>query len=276
MRWDSVRGLIPQSDLSNSQNLFGPEARSRRISAVHLLPSMLAALAMQPFFFSSCFDEDIRPLYKTLQSIVLYLYCITTQSIAKGEQFMKIHVIVGSNRPQRATDRLAKWVVEQGNSAAGAHFELLDLKSYDLPMFNEQISPQYNSQRQPEGDVKRWLEKLAEADGYVIVTPEYNRSFPAVLKNALDYIDFQIQQKPVALVAHGSTGGAQAVAHLRGVIPGLQSVTTPKATYISARVSDAFDEAGKAQNLDNHFADSLKATLEELLWYTQALASARQ
>lgn len=188
---------------------------------------------------------------------------------------MKLQVIVGSTRPGRVSDRIAKWVVNQAGQLDDVEAELVDLKDYDLPMLDEPISPQYNPDRQPNATAKKWLDKLAEADGYVLVTPEYNRSYSAVLKNSLDYIDFQFKRKPVALVAHGSTGGAQAVSHLRGVIAGLNSFTVPAATYLVGRAGLMFDEDG---NLDKSVQGpqvALEATLEELKWYAAALAPAR-
>ena len=99
------------------------------------------------------------------------------------------------------------------------------------------------------------------------------------MKNALDYVDFQMAKKPVALVAHGTTGGAQAVAHLRDVIPGLLAVTVPSATYFIGRVSEMIDETGKL-NKDLMIAPygpqaALKKMLEATKWYSDALAAAR-
>ncbi|HET8689900.1 MAG TPA: NAD(P)H-dependent oxidoreductase [Candidatus Saccharimonadales bacterium] len=188
---------------------------------------------------------------------------------------MKLQVIVGSTRPGRVSDRIGKWVVKQAEQLDGVEAELVDLADYNLPMLDESMSPQYNPDRQPNTVAKKWLDKLAQADGYVLITPEYNRSYSAVLKNALDYIDFQFKRKPVALVAHGSTGGAQAVAHLRGVIPGLQSFTVPAATFLVGRAGLMFDEDG---NLDKSVQGpqvALEATLDELRWYAETLATAR-
>lgn len=191
---------------------------------------------------------------------------------------MKIQVIIGSTRPGRVSERIARWVANEAKPA-GIEVELVDLADYPMPFFDEAISPQYNPARTPGDAVKRWLDKLAEADGYVLVTPEYNRSYPAVLKNALDYVDFQLARKPVALVAHGSTGGAQAVAHLRGVLPGLLAVTVPKATFITGRAGELIDESGKlnaeAQAHPYGPTAALKATLADLQWYAAALAAAR-
>jgi NAD(P)H-dependent FMN reductase len=193
---------------------------------------------------------------------------------------MKVLIVIGSVRQGRVSDRLARWVANETEKLDGIEAELVDLKDYDLPMFDEAVSPQFNPNRQPSEPVAKWLAKAAEGDAYVLVTPEYNRSYPAVLKNALDYLDFQFEKKPVALVAHGSTGGAQAVAHLRGVLPGLKSFTTPSATYMSDRVIEVIDDEG---NLSDEVKSrpfgpqaAIDTTLSELSWYAKALKAARE
>lgn len=192
---------------------------------------------------------------------------------------MKLQVVLGSTRPGRVSERIAKWVVAEANAMEGVQAEVVDLKDYPLPFLDEAVSPRYNPDRKPNDVAKRFLDKLAEADAFVLVTPEYNRSYSAVLKNAIDYVDFQMEQKPVALVAHGTTGGAQAVAHLRGVLPGVHAMTVPSATYLTGRVADFMDEQGvlsegaKANPYGPAFA--LKQTLTSTKWYSDALAVAR-
>jgi NAD(P)H-dependent FMN reductase len=193
---------------------------------------------------------------------------------------MKVQVIIGSTRPGRVSEKVAKWVALEAKELPDTTTELVDLADYELPFLDESISPQYNPDRKPNAVAKKFLDKLAEADAYVLVTPEYNRSYSAVLKNALDYIDFQFAKKPVALVAHGSTGGAQAIAHLRGVLPGLKSFTTPTATFVMGRAGELIDESGAIVDEEiraNPYGPqaALKATLEELKWYSDALAAAR-
>ena len=194
---------------------------------------------------------------------------------------MKLQIIVGSTRAGRISDRVAQWAANEAKALDGAEVEIVDLADYPMPFFDEPISPQYNPARTPAPEVKKFLDKLAEADAYAIVTPEYNRSFTGVLKNALDYIDFQIAKKPVAIIAHGSSGGAQAVAQLRGVIPGLKAVTTPTATFVAGQASQLIDESGNI--LDEEVKASpygpqsaLRGTLAELKWYSDALSAARQ
>lgn len=191
---------------------------------------------------------------------------------------MKIAVIIGSVREGRVSDRLAKWASDELNGMADT--ETIDLKDYPMPFMDETISPRYNPERVPKPEVKKWLDKIAEFDGYVIVTPEYNRAMPAVLKNALDYVAFEMENKPVALVGHGSSGGAQAIATLRMALPGIGAVTVPQALFFTDRVGEAIDEAGmlKEELRDNPYGpqSNLKTQMETLLWYADALHAARK
>ena len=190
----------------------------------------------------------------------------------------KIAVIIGSTREGRVTDKLAKWVETEG--VKHAEVEVLDLRDYPMPFFNEAISPRYNPNRTPAPEVKKWLDKVAEFDGYVLVTPEYNRATSAVLKNALDFLDYQFEKKPVALVAHGSSGGAQAVASLRMALPGVGAVSVPQALFFTDRVGEAIDEEGilAAELQENPYGHqaNLVTQLETLVWYANALTAARQ
>jgi NAD(P)H-dependent FMN reductase len=192
---------------------------------------------------------------------------------------MKLQVIVGSVRENRVTDKAAKWVANEAGKLADTQAEVVDLIDYPMPMFNEGVSPRYNPERKPIPEVKKWLDKVAEADAYVFVTAEYNRSMPAVLKNAIDYLDYQIEKKPVLLVGHGSAGGAQAVGNLREAFPGVGAVTIPKAVYLTDRPGEIIDDDG---NLNEEVANRaygpqnvLQAALEELKWYNDALAASR-
>ncbi len=174
---------------------------------------------------------------------------------------MKLLVIVGTTRPGRVTDRIAKWVASSANEMTDVNAEVVDLADYPMPFLNEAISPQYNPQRKPEGDIKRWLEKLSEGDAFVVVTPEYNRSIPGVLKNALDYVAFEFAKKPVAFVGHGSVGGAYSITDLRLAFPQLLAITVPKATHIAARAGELMNESGV---LNEELKDGPQSPLPQL------------
>jgi len=190
----------------------------------------------------------------------------------------KIAVIIGSTREGRVTDKLAKWVAVEAGKLADV--EILDLKDYPMPFFAEAVSPRYNPERAPAPAVQKWLDKVAEFDGYAIVTPEYNRSMSAVLKNAIDAIAYETENKPVALVAHGSAGGAQAVASLRIALPGIGAVVIPTTLFFTDSVGEAIDEAGvlKAELRDKPYGHqtSLEGQMKSLVWYAEALVAARK
>lgn len=193
---------------------------------------------------------------------------------------MKVQVIVGSTRPGRVTPKVAEWAAAAARNVEGVEVSIVDLADYQMPLFDEAGSPQYNPERKPSEVVKKWLDTLSEADAYIIATPEYNRSTSGVLKNALDYVDFQLTKKPVLLVGHGTTGGAQAVDHLRSIIPQLKAVTVPAVVYVMGHATAALNESGELTDEDiknNPYGPqaALQGAVEELKWYSDALATAR-
>lgn len=192
---------------------------------------------------------------------------------------MKVQVIDASVRKGRVTERVATWVATEAANIKGFEVELVDLKDYDLPLFDEGASPQYNPDRKPEGIVKKWLDKLDEADAYIIVSPEYNRAIPGAMKNATDYIDFQFAKKPIALVTHGSVGGAFALANYRVALAQMLAVTVPEAVMIP-QASGVIDEKGTMNEdaMANPYGPhgALQALLGSLKWYGEALLKARK
>ena len=133
---------------------------------------------------------------------------------------LKIAIILGSTREGRNGEAVAKWVLEKGAARTAADYELVDLRDYPMPFFEAVASPAYVPPQDPA--VQKWAAKVAEFDGYVFVTPEYNHSFSAVLKNALDSIYSEFNNKAAAFVSYGSFQGARAVEQLRLVASELQ------------------------------------------------------
>jgi NAD(P)H-dependent FMN reductase len=133
---------------------------------------------------------------------------------------LKIAIVLGSTRPGRNGDAVAQWVLEQAQTRSAADYELVDLADFPMPLLDEAIPPsagQYTGEH-----TIAWAEKVASYDGFVFVTPEYNHSVPASLKNALDYVYAEWNNKAAAFVGYGSLGGARAVEHLRGIASELQ------------------------------------------------------
>lgn len=188
----------------------------------------------------------------------------------------KIAVVIGSTRQGRQSHRLAKWVA---SNIKNADVEVLDLRDFPIPFLDEEISPRYNPERKPDEATQKWLSAVAPFDGYVFVTPEYNRSTSAVLKNAIDVLDFQIDNKPVALVAHGTSGGGQAVGNLRMALPGVGGVAIPQALFFSDRLADSISEDGelKQEIAERPYGpqSALESQLDSLLKYAEALKSVR-
>ena len=194
---------------------------------------------------------------------------------------MKLQVIVGSTRPGRATPSVAKWVINEAQNLPETQVELVDLADFALPFFDEAISPRYNPNRQPAASVQKWLDKVAEADAYIYVTPEYNHSTSGVLKNAIDFLVSEMNQKPAAVVSHGGVGGARAATHLKEILSESKATIIPSGVQLVGYVAQGgiIDEVG---NLDETLKANpygpqgvLKAMLADLQWHSDALATAR-
>jgi len=133
---------------------------------------------------------------------------------------LKIAIILGSTRPGRNGKAVADWVVAQAKGRAGAAYELVDLLDYPLPHLDEPRPP---SMGQYEGEhTELWSRKISAYDGFVFVTPEYNHSTSGVLKNAIDYLYAEWNNKAAAFVGYGKIGGARAIEHLRSISAELQ------------------------------------------------------
>ncbi len=145
---------------------------------------------------------------------------------------LKIKVITGSVRTGRFNDKAAAWVVSELGKNEQVEAELVDLIDYELPFFNEAISPSMKTEPYADKSVARFTQKIAEGDAFILVTPEYNHSTSGVLKNALDWVYQEWNNKPVAFVSYGSVGGARAVEHLRLIAVELQMAPIRNAVHI--------------------------------------------
>jgi NAD(P)H-dependent FMN reductase len=191
---------------------------------------------------------------------------------------MKINVILGSTRPGRIGERVAKWVVSVAKDQADFEVKLVDLADFNLEHLNEAISPRFNPNRKPEGDVARWLDTMAQADGYVIVTPEYNHSIPGVLKDALDYLDYQMVKKPVAIVSYGSVGGARAAEHLKDIVIESKAAVVPEAIALMSPTDNLSEDGTFVGDASNPYGPDKQIVnvLTELSWWTKTLKNGRQ
>src|SRR3989344_3463664 len=116
---------------------------------------------------------------------------------------LKIKIIIGSTRPKRFSEHVAAWfweIAKAKEKELGMEFEMLDLRDYPLPFYNEPFSPSSVKGDYPNPEANRWAKKIVEGDGFIIITPEYSHGYPAVLKNSLDFIFKEWNNKPVGFV----------------------------------------------------------------------------
>jgi NAD(P)H-dependent FMN reductase len=186
----------------------------------------------------------------------------------------KIGIVIGSTRPTRFGDKPAAWIHGIAGKRTDLDFELIDLRDYPLPLFNEPGSPAWGP---IDNEVaQRWADKLAGLDGFILVTPEYNHGPSAVLKNALDYAYKEFVRKPVAFVGYGGVGGARAVEQLRLVAAELQMASVRNAVHIAGSDFLGIWQQGKSFDDFPHLAESAAGMLEDLAWWAKALKIARR
>jgi len=188
---------------------------------------------------------------------------------------LKLKIILGSTRPARFGDKPAAWITELATRQGAFEVELLDLRDWKLPFYNEDHSLGMNP-AVSEPLAKKWADKIGEADAYILVSPEYNHGPSAVIKNALDYAYKEWNHKPVGFVSYGSAGGARAVEQLRLNAVELQMAPIRQAVHIMAPWM-LVDEKGnlKPGALDS-YSDAAAAMLSQLEWWAEALTKARK
>jgi NAD(P)H-dependent FMN reductase len=133
---------------------------------------------------------------------------------------LEIAIILGSTRPGRNGKAVADWVLRQASARTGVNYRLIDLADHPLPHLDEPLSPRMG--KYAGEHTKAWAAEIAPCDGFIFVTPEYNHSTSGVLKNAIDYLYAEWNNKAAAFVSYGAAGGVRAVEHLRAIVSELQ------------------------------------------------------
>jgi NAD(P)H-dependent FMN reductase len=184
----------------------------------------------------------------------------------------RLNIIVASTRPQRVGASVGRWFTQIAREHAGFDVHVVDLADLALPLLDEP-SPAVGAEPYQHEHTRRWSEITAAADAYVIVTPEYNQGYPASLKNALDFLYYEWNDKPVAFVSYGMTsGGMRAVHQLKPVVSALKMV--PVADSVTIHLRQALDSEGQLTLSESAYT-AAKTTLDELLRLTAALATLR-
>lgn len=185
----------------------------------------------------------------------------------------RIAAIMSTTRANRFADKPAKWICDLAAARGDMEVELVDLRDYPMPFFDEPASNAYIPSANEVA--QRWQQTVASFDGYIFVTAEYNHGIAAVLKNALDYAYPEWARKPGACLGYGSVGGARACEQLRLIMVELQMAPTRNGVHIQG--ADFFDalQNGRAIASLPYLEQNAGVMLDELLWWTKALAAAR-
>jgi NAD(P)H-dependent FMN reductase len=186
------------------------------------------------------------------------------------QQRPKIGIIISTTRPGRFADVPTAWLFNIASERNDAEFEIVDLRDYPMPFFEEKVAPHMAP---PQNEVAlRWGKKIASFDGYIFVTAEYNHGIPAVLKNAIDHLFPEIQRKPAAFVGYGGAGAARAIGQLELV---LNAATLKYAVHIGMVEMMGMLREGKSMADYPYLDDSAMRMLDELVWWADTLKQGR-
>ena len=189
---------------------------------------------------------------------------------------LKIAVIIGSTRDARFGHVPAQWIFAQAKMRPELDVELIDLKDVSLPAFNEMASNAWVPSQDPKAVA--WQKKVGEFDGFIVVTPEYNRSIPGTLKQAFDQAYNEWNRKAIGFVGYGTVGAARAIEHARSIAIELQMVNCRSAVHVGG--SEFFKtHPGMGKQPFDSIADTIKNSakdmLDQLTWWGNAAKAAR-
>jgi NAD(P)H-dependent FMN reductase len=196
---------------------------------------------------------------------------------------IRIALVVGSTRPGRRGTAVARWAFDAAAASPAvvdgrASIDILDVADFDLPLLDEPVPAAFGAYAEPH--THRWSQAVAAFDAFVFVTPEYNHSFPASLKNALDYLYAEWQHKVAGFVSYGTSGGIRAVEQLRQVMGELKVADVPTQVALSMFADFTFTDLTNPTDPGTctpapHNAETLTRMLEEIITWSTALAPLR-
>ena len=184
---------------------------------------------------------------------------------------LRIAIVIGSTRPGRVGESVGHWAIDIARKRGDAEFELVDVNEFDLPLYNEEKTPstgQYSHEH-----TRAWSSKIASFDGFVFVTPEYNHSTCAALKNAIDYLESEWANKAAGFIGYGYTMGARAVEHLRLIMAALQVATVRSQVGLSLFVDFENFSIFKPAPKHEKYVDDM---LEQVIAWSKALSALRK
>jgi NAD(P)H-dependent FMN reductase len=190
---------------------------------------------------------------------------------------LRLQLIIGSVRENRFADKPAAWIEDRFSTRDDVELDVLDLRDYQLPLFNLPTSPARTQREYPNEAIAALGKRIDAADGYIALTSEYNHGYPASLKNAMDYVFPEFNHKPMTFVGYGNAGGARAIEQLRLVCVEFEMAPLRYAVHI---FPDVMLPAMKAEESTPSLFESLDPRLElltnDLVWWATALKTARE
>jgi len=197
--------------------------------------------------------------------------------VTERKDKMTISVIIGSTRQGRFSEKPAQWILQQLHKREGIEAQLLDLRDFPMPFFDQPMPPARPGRPPYEHDVvKKWTDQIAASDGFVFVTPEYNYGPSAVLKNAIDWVYPEWNRKAAAFVSYGSAMGARAVQQLRETAIEIQMAPVRSSVHIPAATLWAHFQGGDVDKGLAELDKQANVMIDDLLWWTAALKAARE
>lgn len=185
----------------------------------------------------------------------------------------RIGIVISTTRATRFADKPTNWLKAIAEARDDIDVEIVDLRDYPLPFFEEALSPGYAPVAHPVAQA--WAKTMAALDGYVFITAEYNHSISGVLKNALDHAYPEYSKKPAAFLGYGGVGGARAVQQLRLILAELQVATLKFAVHINANEMLPLMKDEKDFGDFPYLGDAARLMLDDLAWWASALKTAR-
>jgi NAD(P)H-dependent FMN reductase len=189
----------------------------------------------------------------------------------------RIQIIIGTTRPGRFSEKPTAWLVDRLSGRDDLELETLDLRDHPLPMYESPVPPARANREYHDERIVRLGEAVDRADGYIIVTSEYNHGYPGVLKNAMDHVFPEFTRKPVAFVGYGNVGGARAVEQLRLVAAEFEMASLRHAIHI---LPDVMIAAMRTDPFSIELFASLDQRLvqvvDDLVWWARALHAGRE
>jgi len=190
---------------------------------------------------------------------------------------LKIGVIISSTRASRFGDKPAQWILDKANERPEIEAELVDLRDFNLPFFDEVASNAWVPSQ--DANAVKWQNKISEFDGYIFVVAEYNRAITGALKNAIDQAYTNWNKKAFGAVGYGTVGAARAIENLRTIGVELQMVSTRSAVHIGGGDFFAVHPLGQQNkpmaDIEGSIGPSAKDMLDQLIWWGNAAKAAR-